>query len=274
MMLLVAPDSPTGRAPRGEEGGPSAVPQPMARMGPAPCSQAQRVAVFAGTAAGDDPRYRSLAVGLGYAAACRGLGVVIGAGASAGLAGTVADAAHLAGGRVLGVVPHGLWGDEDIPAGVDEVHSTPDLAQHLLLMLELADCCVGLPGGVGTLAEILALLRLRSLGLAALPLGILDCDDYYAPLRALLERGATLGFITSDLLDRGVSWHRDADVLLDHLLAVTAAASTRAERAEAFASQRTGGSTVRHRVQSPVTPASRDPTAGAAPADAVEERLS
>ena len=63
-------------------------------------------------------------------------------------------------------------------------------------------------------------------------------------------------------------------VLLDHLLAVTAAASIHAKRAEAFASQRTGGSNVLHRVQPPVTPASRDPTAGAAPADAVEERLS
>src|SRR5262249_36495093 len=101
-------------------------------VGQAPSVPARRVAVFAGAAPGHHLHFRSLAVGLGHALACRHLEVVIGAGVSGGLMGTVADAARLAGARVLGVVPRGLWSAAAIHPDADELHTTPDLAQRLL----------------------------------------------------------------------------------------------------------------------------------------------
>jgi uncharacterized protein (TIGR00730 family) len=183
---------------------------------------------------------------------------VTGAGVSGGLMGTVADAARLAGARVLGVVPRGLWSEAAIHPDADELHTTPDLAQRLLQMLALADCCVALPGGVGTLSEIATLLTLWGLDLTTLPLGILDCDGYYEPLRRMLEAAHGEGFLARHAAlrveEEFLLWDTDPQVLVDRLLRRAPLATTRVQRAEKLESQRSGGQTVRHRASASVVP--------------------
>ena len=114
----------------------------------------RRVCVFCGAAAGNDPRYAAAADELGRSLAARSVELVTGGG-KVGLMGVVADAALAAGGRVIGVIPRFLEEREVAHRGLTELHVVESLHERKALMHELSSAFVALPGGFGTLDELM-----------------------------------------------------------------------------------------------------------------------
>jgi uncharacterized protein (TIGR00730 family) len=130
--------------------------------------------------------------------------------------GAVADGALAAGGEVVGVIPRSLVDRELAHGGLTELHVVSSLHERKALMAELADAFVALPGGFGTLDELLEQLTWSQLGLHAKPIGLLDVDEYWRPLIALARQATEEGFVReADLAAIAVA--ADADGLLDRL---------------------------------------------------------
>ena len=165
------------------------------------------------------PAYAEAARTFGAAAAGRGLGVVYGGG-RVGLMGAVADAALAAGGEVVGAIPQELVDRELAHPGLTELHVVGSLHERKALMAELSDAFVALPGGFGTLDELMEQLTWSQLGLHAKPVGLLDVEDYWRPLIALARHATAEGFVReSDLAAIAVA--DDAESLLDRLDGMT-----------------------------------------------------
>jgi uncharacterized protein (TIGR00730 family) len=175
----------------------------------------RRVCVFCGASSGRSPVYADAARAFGAAAATRGLGIVYGGG-RVGLMGAVADAALAAGGEVIGVIPQELVERELAHSGVTELHVVGSLHERKALMSELADCFVALPGGFGTLDELMEQLTWSQLGLHAKPVGLLDVAEYWRPLIALARHATEEGFVREADLG-SIAVGDDAVGLLDRL---------------------------------------------------------
>ena len=119
---------------------------------------------------GSSPRYAEVAKEMGKELARRNLRVVYGGG-NVGLMGTVADAALAAGGEVVGVIPRQLIDREMAHAGLTDLEVVDTMAQRKTRMEELADAFVCLPGGVGTLEEVVEVLTMQQLGHVQGPVG-------------------------------------------------------------------------------------------------------
>jgi uncharacterized protein (TIGR00730 family) len=134
--------------------------------------------------------------------------------------GAVADAALTAGGEVVGVIPQELVDRELAHDGLTELHVVGSLHERKALMAELADAFVALPGGFGTLDELLEQLTWSQLGLHDKPIGLLDVQEYWRPLIALARHATDEGFVReSDLAAIAVG--ADAEGLLDRLERMT-----------------------------------------------------
>jgi uncharacterized protein (TIGR00730 family) len=179
----------------------------------------QRVCVFCGASSGRLPAYAEAARAFGVAAASRGTGIVYGGG-RVGLMGAVADGALSAGGEVIGVIPQELVERELAHGGLSKLHVVGSLHERKALMAELADGFAALPGGFGTLDELLEQLTWSQLGLHAKPVGLLDVEEYWLPLIALARHATAEGFVReSDLAAIVVA--TDAPGLLDRLERLT-----------------------------------------------------
>jgi len=177
----------------------------------------ERVCVFCGASSGRSPAYAEAARALGAAAAGRGLGIVYGGG-RVGLMGALADAALAAGGEVIGVIPQELVDRELAHGGLTELRIVGSLHERKALMAELADAFVALPGGFGTLDELLEQLTWSQLGLHAKPVALLDVAGYWAPLIALARHATEEGFVREADLG-AIVVGTDADALVDALVA-------------------------------------------------------
>jgi len=134
--------------------------------------------------------------------------------------GAVADAALAAGGEVVGVIPQELVDRELAHGGLTKLHVVGSLHERKALMAELADGFVALPGGFGTLDELLEQLTWSQLGLHAKPIGLLDVEGYWRPLIALARHATEEGFVReSDLGAIAIS--DDSEALLDRLERLT-----------------------------------------------------
>ena len=179
----------------------------------------QRVCVFCGASSGARAAYADAARAFGVAAARRGLGVVYGGG-RVGLMGALAEGALGAGGEVIGVIPQELVDRELAHGGPSELRVVGSLHERKAMMAELADGFAALPGGFGTLDELLEQLTWSQLGLHSKPVGLLDVADYWHPLIALARHATEEGFVReADLASIAVA--ADADALLDRLAAMT-----------------------------------------------------
>ena len=171
--------------------------------------------MFCGASSGRLPAYAAAARAFGAAAARRGLGVVYGGG-RVGLMGALADAALAAGGEVIGVIPQELVDRELAHDGLTELHVVGSLHERKALMAELSGAFAALPGGFGTLDELMEQLTWSQLGLHAKPVGLLEVEGYWRPLVALARHATEEGFVReSDLAAIAVA--EDPDALLDRL---------------------------------------------------------
>jgi uncharacterized protein (TIGR00730 family) len=177
-----------------------------------------RICVYAGSNRGADPAYAEAAADLATVLAQRGIGVVYG-GAHKGLMGILADTALAAGGEVIGVIPQALVDREIAHAGLSELRVVGSMHERKALMAELADAFIALPGGAGTLEELIEVYTWSQLGMHTKPMGVLNVKGYYDGLAALLDHAHEEGFLRAEhraamhaeptakaLLDRFEGW--------------------------------------------------------------------
>lgn len=157
-------------------------------------SDIRSICVFCGSASGRDPAFEAVARRLGRILAEAGIRLVYGGG-SIGLMGTVARETLAAGGTVLGVIPQFLVDREIMLPEVSELVVTQDMHQRKRIMFEQADAFVALPGGIGTLEEVVEQMTWAQLGQHAKPIVLVDVDGFWAPLAALLDHMKATGFI-------------------------------------------------------------------------------
>ena len=154
----------------------------------------QRLCVYCGSAAGQDPVYAEAARELGLAIAQRGMSLVYGGG-HVGLMGIVADAALAAGAKVTGVIPTALMDSEVGHTQLTELRVVKDMHERKALMAELADGFVALPGGIGTLEELFEVMTWLQLGYHRKPVGLLNTQGFYDDLLRMLNKQRDTGFL-------------------------------------------------------------------------------
>lgn len=160
----------------------------------------RRVCVFCGSSCGTNPAYRQAAEDLGRLLAQRGFGLVYGGGCI-GLMGALADAALQEGGEVIGVIPDSLLRREVGHRGVTTLHVVETMHQRKALMADLADAFIALPGGYGTLEEFCEIVTWSQLGIQQKPCGLLNVENYWDGLLAMLEHAVTQGFLRPENRD-------------------------------------------------------------------------
>ena len=173
------------------------------------------VCVFCGSSAPADPRYRDAARALGALIARRGVDLVYGAG-SVGLMGELADAALGHGGRVIGVIPAGLFAREVGHTGLTELHEVASMHERKQLMYDLSDGFVALPGGLGTLEELAEVATWSQLGLHSKPVVLLNAGRFWDSLLTQLDLMARTGLLkpaSRDLIRQARSAEEALDVL-------------------------------------------------------------
>lgn len=171
-----------------------------------------------------DPKYYAAAAELGRELVRRGWGLVYGGGKT-GMMGAVARAVKQEGGHVIGVIPEFMKARELAYDEADELVTVITMRERKLLMETRADAFVALPGGWGTLEEILEILTLRQLDVVKKPCVFLNLDGFYAPLLELFQRMLADRFFKPSNLDL----FRFADDVPGLFAAIEAAAAAKAE---------------------------------------------
>jgi hypothetical protein len=170
------------------------------------------VCVYCGSGPGTNPRFMEAATALGKALAENSIRLVYGGG-SIGLMGAVATAALDHGGSVTGIIPDFLTSRENALARVQELIVTPDMHERKRLMFERSDAFVALPGGIGTLEELVEQLTWQQLGRHTKPVLLANIDGFWEPLLALLTHMRATQFIRATLTVDILKAERVEDIL-------------------------------------------------------------
>jgi uncharacterized protein (TIGR00730 family) len=144
-----------------------------------------------------------------------GIDLVYGGG-SVGLMGELADAALATGGRVIGVIPVGLFSREVGHTGLTELHEVASMHERKQLMYDRSDAFIALPGGLGTLEELAEVTTWSQLGLHRKPIALLDVDAFWEPFVSQLDRMVEVGLLKPANRDL-VMWAQSAEEALSVL---------------------------------------------------------
>ncbi|WP_232631971.1 TIGR00730 family Rossman fold protein [Methylobacterium sp. Leaf118] len=156
------------------------------------------VCVYCGSGFGGDPAFAEAARDLGTALGREGVNLVYGGG-NVGLMGMVAGAALEAGGHVTGIIPDFLKSRERMLDAIQETIVVSDMHTRKKLMFDRADAFVALPGGIGTLEELVEQLTWAQLGQHRKPILLLSVNGFWDPLITLIEHMRGHGFIRDGL---------------------------------------------------------------------------
>ena len=176
-------------------------------------TSARTVCVYCSSSTAIDPRYHALAAEVGAGLAGRGWTLVSGAG-SISMMGALAQAVRTHGGHTIGVIPQALVDREVADLDADELVVTQDMRQRKGIMDERSDAFLALPGGIGTLEELVEVWTARHLRMHAKPIVVLDPWDDFAPVRALVDHWLDRGFVPADVRDE-IVWTTRVDDALD-----------------------------------------------------------
>ena len=169
------------------------------RPTPAPTNALVRnICVYCGSNPGKNPAYLAAARRLGQEMAAAGIGLVYGGG-GLGLMGELARTVLAHGGRVTGIIPAFLSEKERMLRDADELIVVDDMHQRKKLMFDKSDAFVALPGGIGTLEELVEQLTWAQLGRHTKPIVLVDIDDFYAPFLTLIRHMQAESFIRPDM---------------------------------------------------------------------------
>ena len=185
-------------------------------------NQIKTVCVYCGSGSGSNPRFVEAAIALGKVFADNSIRLVYGGG-SVGLMGAVAKSVLDHGGTVTGIIPEFLANRERMNANLTELVITPDMHERKRLMFERSDAFVALPGGVGTLEELVEQMTWQQLGRHTKPVLLANIDNFWEPLIALLSHMRANQFIRPALDVEVLKAERVEDIL-PRLRAAAAAA--------------------------------------------------
>jgi uncharacterized protein (TIGR00730 family) len=161
-------------------------------------SKIRKICVYCGSGPGTDPAFAQAARDFGKILAANGIGLVYGGGA-VGMMGELATAVTKHGGQVNGIIPEFLMAREHALQATQGLVVTRDMHERKRKMFELADAFVALPGGVGTLEEIVEQMTWAQLGRHKKPILLANIEGFWQPLCALLDHMKALEFIRGDL---------------------------------------------------------------------------
>ena len=165
---------------------------------PEKMSKIRKICVYCGSGPGTDPAYVEAAKAFGAILAKNGIGLVYGGG-TVGMMGEIADAVEAHGGQLTGIIPEFLMAKEHARRGEHNLIVTRDMHERKRKMFELADAFVALPGGVGTLEEIVEQMTWVQLGRHRKPVLLANIENFWQPLCALLDHMKKLQFIRGGL---------------------------------------------------------------------------
>ncbi|GMH26365.1 hypothetical protein Nepgr_028208 [Nepenthes gracilis] len=158
-------------------------------------SKFKRICVFCGACSGKKSVYQEAAILLGKEMVERRIDLVYG-GATVGLMGLVSQAVHDGGRHVLGVIPRTLMPVAITGETVGEVRLVSSMHQRKAEMARQADAFIALPGGFGTLEELLEVVTFAQLGIHRKPVGLLNVDGYFNSLLSFIDKAFDEGFIS------------------------------------------------------------------------------
>lgn len=188
----------------------------------------KNVCVYCGSGPGTDPVFVESAIALGKSLAENGVGLVYGGG-SIGLMGAVATSVLEHGGNVIGIIPEFLTKRENALTGAQELIVTHDMHERKRLMFERSDAFVALPGGIGTLEELVEQLTWQQLGRHSKPILLANIGNFWDPLLELLEHMRATAFIRPTLPLDVLQANRVEDIL-PRIRAAAAQASEEAKK--------------------------------------------
>ncbi len=170
------------------------------------------VCVYCGSSGGSDPVYEAAARTFGAMLAAEGIGLIYGGGGR-GMMGTLARGVLDGGGHVTGIIPDFLT-DSDVTLREAQEHVVvPDMHTRKRLMFERADAFVALPGGIGTLEELVEQMTWVQLARHTKPVLIADIGGFWRPLLALLDHMRESGFINAETAVRTTVVDHAADIV-------------------------------------------------------------
>jgi uncharacterized protein (TIGR00730 family) len=184
------------------------------------------ICVYCGSQPGHDPDFRQAARILGRTMAENGIDLVYGGGTK-GLMGAVADAVMSNGGKAVGIIPEFLMDKE---ASRQELGQLTDMHERKHMMFERSDAFVTLPGGIGTLEEIVEIMTWAQLGRHTKPMVLANIGGFWDPLNALIGHMRDAGFIHTAHLVRPIVIDRAEDIV--PAIQAAAAASGNGEDAD------------------------------------------
>ena len=153
-----------------------------------------KICIFAGSASGHDPSLSEATHKIGIMAAARGHGIVYGGGRT-GLMGAVADGALSQGGYVHGIIPKFLENLEVGHTGCTTLTITQDMHERKTQMYEEADAFLALPGGFGTMEEVLEIITWRQLRSHNKPIYLYNHNGYWQSMMTMWNQASEAGFI-------------------------------------------------------------------------------
>ncbi|MBF6649809.1 TIGR00730 family Rossman fold protein [Methylobacter sp. BlB1] len=171
------------------------------------------ICVYCGSSPGRLEAYSNAARALAGALVARNIRLVYG-GAGVGIMGLLADTMLQLGGQAVGVIPEGLVRREVAHKHLTELHVTQSMHERKMLMVELSDGFIALPGGIGTLEELFEVWTWAQLGLHRKPCGLLNIAGYFDALTAFLDHAVTEQFI-KQLHHSILIVEREPEALLD-----------------------------------------------------------
>jgi uncharacterized protein (TIGR00730 family) len=174
-----------------------------------------RLCVFCGSATGSDPAFARAARELAAAMCERGIGLVYG-GSHVGLMGVLADEVLARRGDAIGVIPKFLVDREIAHRGLSQLIVVDSMHERKACMVKHADAFLALPGGFGTLDELMEAQTWRQLGLHDKPIGLLDTAGFYQQLGAFIAHVVASGFVSAEHA-RAIRIERDVPALLESL---------------------------------------------------------
>ncbi|WP_141432254.1 TIGR00730 family Rossman fold protein [Bacillus sp. 03113] len=175
--------------------------------------------VFAGSSAGNHQDYQIKTKELGKFIASNGYQLVYG-GSKVGLMGEVANEVLLNGGKVIGVMPNGLFKGETAHNSLTQFIKVNSMHERKAKMNELADGFIALPGGIGTFEELFEVLCWSQIGIHKKPIGLFNINHYYDPLVNLITNSIQAGFAKESTL-KLLSVSDDPEELLSFMTSYT-----------------------------------------------------
>jgi uncharacterized protein (TIGR00730 family) len=177
------------------------------------------ICVFCGSSAGSQELYSQKAHDLGILLVDKGITLVYG-GSNVGIMRVIADTMMIAGGKVIGVMPHSLIEREVAHRGITEFHVVNSMAERKTLMGELSDAFISMPGGIGTLDELFEAMSWNQLEIIDKPVAVFNIGNYYDHLLKFLEHSVDQRFVKPEHLSNLIV-DTDENQLLEKIIKYT-----------------------------------------------------